>query len=271
MLRLEYREGGQVDHGVAGAQQKGAARIGPVAKGLDKPVAVQHAQLGVVVLPVSCLRGPHASQPHQVGLVVPSRKDGGEIVRWAPVQAPFQTEIVGFGIAGRKRRQVQTRGDFLVPAFPGPHLLRVDVIPLRPCIVPCGYLVAHPVSDLACVANRSLAQIALSVSEMRARALRRKGRVGNNVHDPVGAVGPVQRRSRPQDHLDAFHVVAGNGNEIRGVHPHGRHPGKPVVRHHKKRAGEYAVEAAHHDAAVGQSGFREINRRQVFHVVGDVH
>ncbi len=100
MLRLENREGGSVDHGSAGTQQKGAARIGPVAEGLDKPVAVQHPQLGVVVLPVYRLRGAHGSQPDQVRLVVSRRQDGGEVVGGAPIQTRFQAEILGIGIAG---------------------------------------------------------------------------------------------------------------------------------------------------------------------------
>ena len=70
VLRLEDREGGLVDHGIAGTQQESAAGIGPVAEGLDKPVVIQNAHLSVVVLPVSRLGGPHAGESDQVRLVV---------------------------------------------------------------------------------------------------------------------------------------------------------------------------------------------------------
>ena len=57
VLGLEHGQRRPVDDGHARAQQVGAARIAPVAEGLEEPVAVEQAQLGVVVLPVDRLGG----------------------------------------------------------------------------------------------------------------------------------------------------------------------------------------------------------------------
>ena len=60
VLRLEHGQRRSVDDGHARAQQVRAAGVAPVAEGLEEPVAVEQAQLRVVVLPADRLRAPHA-------------------------------------------------------------------------------------------------------------------------------------------------------------------------------------------------------------------
>ena len=135
VLRLEHVEGGPVDDGNAGAQQIRAARIVPVAEGLEEPVAVQQPQLGVVVLSVYRLRRPHPGQPDHVRLAVPRRQYGGQVVGCPPVQTHFDTPGPGAVVARCQGGEIRSRVYRRLPQFPGLLLLRVGVFPLRPRVV----------------------------------------------------------------------------------------------------------------------------------------
>ena len=94
-------------------------------------------------------------------------------------------------------------------------------------------------------------------------------RLGDDVKDPIGDVGSVERRARSEHELDLFDIVVGGREKRRHVDPERRHRGIPVVDQRQERPGEDVVETARHDVGLDQTAFGERDPRNRLQMVED--
>ena len=262
MLQLSGHGARPVEDEFAAAQQVAVvAGMRLVEEELPEEATLQQPRLPVAVLPVVRLRRADRGQVDAAQRVVQAPGDDEfSVVR----EAPVSPDVAEVALVERVAHALARVAGILLA---GIDLPRIHIFPVVAPQILARELQPETLGQRMRAPRQELDDRALAPrqGDRRSRLVDRRGR--DDVHDPFGRVGAVQRRPGAPREFDALDVHVGRRDHVDGVDPERRDARIAVVDDAQQASGGHIVEAAHDRVALGKSRGRHVHSGKRLYMV----